>query len=116
MKYTMVAINHKKSEDGKPIVRRVLLEYKTRNLDANNFYYSYSGIRLVEKDPYFYDENSSHQYEFTDSTFKLTTNLYDGELLEPRPYHYLKYLPAIEFEADSDEQAIQIFNTKEELR
>lgn len=131
-KYVMLAINGKQPTYDEIYVRRVLLEYKGRKFKivglAEIPACYYMGTRFVEKDDYFKDPAKSTQYVFKDDRYVLTsTNHFRNEPLvgEEREYHafvfdtddpYYQALRPIEFEAATDEEAIEIFNDRKELR
>jgi len=130
MKYVMLSINGKEV-DGDIYVRRVLLEYKNKDFEVSKGgtpVCFYKGTRFVEKDNYFRDVSKNNQYEFHDDHYTLTkTNYAHNRFLEgeQRQYHsfafdtddpYYKALGPIEFEADSDEEAIKKFVERDELR
>ena len=130
MKYSMVAINGKVPEPGLIYVRRVLISYSGKK-DAilhNVPICIYTGTRLLERDAYFKDPTKANQYEFTDASYVLTKTEYAHNRSvesEERTYHYYNFetsdeyqnrLKPIEFEADSDEAAIEKFNKRNELR
>lgn len=134
-KYSMVTINHKLDENDNLLVRRILISYTNKVQDAKNEdVMNYVGTRFIAKDAYFNDKTKSHQYEFTDDGYKLieVTNewkdleTYQGLVLKERVYHHFvdnnqsfwfpPYAAPIEFEADTDEEAIQKFHGREELR
>ena len=131
MKYVMLAINGKQPTDNEIYVRRVLLEYKDKDFATSKggtpICY-YKGTRFLEKDNYFKDASKNNQYSFKDDSYVLTnTNYAHNSFLqgEERKYHafafdtndlYYKALRPIEFEADSDEEAIKKFNERNELR
>lgn len=109
-KYAMIPIN-RRYENGVRIVRRVLISY------IKKFNNEYIGTKLIEKDPYFKDPKSSHQYEFKDNCFRLIKDDYGGNYLlnKFRPYvrSRLEFIDdAIEFKAKSDKEAISIFNSR----
>lgn len=131
-KYVMLAINGKQPTDDEIYVRRVLLEYKDKNfktvgLSGTPACY-YIGTRFIEKDDYFKDPTKNTQYIFKDDRYVLTgTNYSHNKFLigEEREYHafafdisdpYYKALMPIEFEAETDEEAIRVFNDRKELR
>lgn len=113
MNYAMIPINRRYNDNDERVVRRVLISYK-KCTDG-----IYQGTKIIEKDPYFYDKNASHQYLFTDTSYSCISDAYgwDAENVE-HPYEYdagRLYEKAIEFEADSDEEAIKMFNNRSEI-
>lgn len=110
-KYAMVPIN-RRYENGKRIVRRVLISYSRK---ANGVYQK---VKLLAKHPYFDNPMSSQQYVFTDKYFYLVSDAYNDSqqqslLNVKRKYEYNPGLlldVAIEFEARSDSEAIKIFH------
>ena len=111
-KYSMIPINRRYDNEGKRIVRRVLISYTKK--DSNGVYLH---SKIIEKDPYFKDINSSHQYLFEDDGFRLVHDDYgDNYLLEQkRPYEYSAgdlFEKSYEFTAENDEQAIKLFNER----
>ena len=131
MKYVMLAINGKQPSENEIYVRRVLLEYKGKELGKNEEGMStatYRGTRFIEKDGYFKDPTKSNQYEFSDGCYKLISTEYAfNKPLESvsRSYRsvdfgsddpYFAQLAPIEFDAGSDEEAIDRFNGRDELR
>mgnify|MGYP003328028799 CR=1 FL=1 len=128
LNFVMLPINHK-VRDGQPIVRRVLLSYKSTVEKGDTIYYK--GTKFIEKDPYFYDETKSHQYEFKDSYFRLISNSYGSfDNFEKRKYHsykkphceglMLEYInlncqEAIFLEGFTVEDAIEYFKNRDEL-
>lgn len=128
----MLSINGKQDRDNKIYVRRVLLEYKGKDIKTDTLnnvpICYYVGTRFIEKDPYFKDPSKHNQYSFNDSSYSLTKTDYVHNMPltgEERQYHsfafetsdpYYKALSPFEFEANSDEEAIKKFNEREELR
>lgn len=137
-KYAMVAINRKHDEKGRLHYRRVLISYKGKpvkeKVNNNIVKIIYRNTRIVDVDPYFKNETSSHRYAFENDGYSLVDCAYDyaSEILEEkRPYHSyiysgfdicdwsdgtLKITGSSEFKAKSDEEAIKIFNERKELR
>jgi len=112
MKYAMIPINRRYDENNNRIVRRVLISYKTKDE-----YGVYIGSKIIEKDPYFKDKNSSHQYLFENDGFRLIHDAYgdDYRLGEKRPYEYSAgelIETSFEFEATNKKEAIKIFTTR----
>lgn len=111
MKYAMIPINRRYTDDWKRIVRRVLISYDSMQNGL------YKGTRLVAKDPYFSNPKSSQEYVFTDTDFWLVKDGYNdiiqSRLLNvKRPYQYSSPLlieTAIEFMANDDTEAIEKF-------
>ena len=116
--YAMIPINRKYDKEDKRHVRRILISYREK---FNN---EYLDVKVVDKDPYFKDPNSSHQYVFEEEGYKMIKNSYinngDNHLIdELRPYLHIRddfYDISIEFKAKSDDEAIKIFNERDELR
>ena len=117
MKYAMIPINRRYSDNNERIVRRVLISY-IEKVDG-----VYQGTKLIEVDPYFKDPNSSQKYEFTDNEFWLISNAYvdsftqNSLLNQKRKYEYdagRLIETAIEFEASTNEEAISKFNSRKE--
>ena len=132
-KYAAAVINAKYDEEDRPHIRRVLVEYSGESVVEAQYGMHvkyYEGTRLVFLDPYFLDESSSHQYMFGDSGYVLLKARNGNALLyamkpelffDERQYHtYLDHEwygdLSMEFEAASDDEAIEIFNGREELR
>ena len=135
IKYAMVTINHKYDDKDNLLVRRVLISYESKEkAPEKEDVVNYTGTRFVAKDDYFSDKSKSHQYNFHDANYELTkvTNEWReaetkiGLVQAKRPYHYYvdvnlssvwpKYADPIEFEAETDEEAIKKFHEREELR
>ena len=128
MKYSMVTINRKLEDNGILRIRRVLIQYESSEAneptDPNRV--NYRGTRIVEVDSYFKDTARSHKYQFEDDGFTLLSSDNLDSCLKnlKRIYHYSnkaytleqKECQPIEFEADSDEEAIEKFNGRAELR
>lgn len=123
MKFAMIPVNRRYNEKNERVVRRVLISYLTKTKKG-----LYKKTKLIEKDPYFYNKNSSQQYVFTDNGFKLISNSYDdgtfanslqNTLIEElRPYQYdagLLIEKSIEFEAKDLQEAIEMFNNRTEV-
>lgn len=116
MKFSIIPINRKYDDNDNIIIRRILISYQDKK-DA-----VYQNVSIIDKDDYFKDENSSHQYIFTPEGFKLiktTQNSGDEILLDwLRSYRcYQDLFPnsgieCIEFECDSEKEAIEIFKRK----
>ena len=135
MKFAMVPINTKENDNGDLMIRRVLIKYvfkKTKTilglLGHKYKKISYYGTKIIAKDDYFNREDASHKYifednyyrliEVTDEETKLTYSLKE-DIYKRRKYHYNNYMDlpkAIEFKADSIEEAIEKFQGREELR
>ena len=116
MKYAMIPINRRYNDNDERIVRRVLIGYN------HKYAGKYIGCHVVEKDPYFKDKNSSHQYIFENDGFTLVSDAYDGNnnpiFGKKRPYQYdegLLYETAVEFVAKDDQEATEMFNNRIEL-
>ena len=117
MNYAMIPINRRYDEKGNRIVRRVLISFNYIEWGQ------YKGTKLIAKDPYFNNPNSSQQYVFEDTEFWLIKDGYSDDIQSTllnvkRPYEWDAHRlveKAIEFIADSDEEAIEIFNNREEL-
>lgn len=118
MKFAMIPINRRYNEEMKRIVRRVLISYKYKTLKGK-----YKGTKIIEKDPYFKDPNSSQQYLFKDKYFIHLTDAYNDELQQEVMNNKRFYMEnegllfenAIEFEAANLEEAIEMFNNRVEL-
>ncbi len=118
LNYAMIPINRRISIDGKRIVRRVLISFNYIEWGQ------YKGTKLIAKDPYFENPNSSQQYVFTDTEFYLVKDGYDNPIqssLINKKRHYefdagKLEETAIEFCANSDEEAINIFNNREDIK
>lgn len=131
MKYVMLAINGKEVDD-KIYVRRVLLRYEDKENAVSGYEkvptVNYLGTKLLAKDDYFNDATKNNQYDFRDDYYMLTRTNYGHNKPfegEERVYHgftstssdpYHKRMAPIEFEADSDEEAIEKFNGRDEPR
>lgn len=124
MRYAMIPINRKYDRQGNLVVRRVLVSYESKSI-LNGIAY-YDNTRFIEKDPYFYNTHSSHQYTFDDEEYSLDSvdgesfecYTFKPEIFQRRKYHIINEfcIDAIEFEAESDEEAIKRFNERNELR
>lgn len=118
MRYAMIPINRRYNDDGRRVVRRVLISYKYKTLNGE-----YKDTKIIEKDPYFKDPNSSQQYVFENNYFIHTEDRYNlGDqkclLNTKRSYMFNEGLldnNAIEFTAKTEEEAIEKFNNREEL-
>lgn len=116
MKFAMIPINRRYNGD-KRIVRRILISYdkKVRGV--------YKGTKVIELDPYFKNPESSQQYVFESDCFYLVKDKYEDFIQDTllnikRPYEYdagRLIEKAIEFEADTEEDAKDVFNHREEL-
>lgn len=127
IKYAMPIINIKDDVDGRH-VRRVLISYKKIKKSTFKGWSTryFKGTKIIEKDPYFYDETKSHQYKFENEGYYLVScnntcaEIYDKylpELLEKREYHIadIHFNKSDLFTASSDEEAIEIFKNRGEL-
>ena len=111
MKFAMIPINRRLGEDGTRIVRRILISY-TRKVKG-----VYKGCEVIAKDPYFSDPSSSHQYMFNEEGFQLIRDCYgfDTSVFVPYQYDAGRLLEsAIEFQADTVEEATEQFNNRDE--
>lgn len=129
MKYSMVAINVKNDlVDGEEAVRvrRALVAYEGKTAPVFGSM-GYKNTRFVAADPYFSEKGKSHVYQFFDDGYSLVSTEDEGDAVlkgKKRAYHCyipealgaMQYLAATEFEADSDEAAIEAFNARKELR
>ena len=98
-------------------LRCVLISYENKVLKSiDNVLYE--GTKLIAKDPYFYDSSKSHQYDFHDTYYILssvnnTHKIYESYLLgEKRPYHYhinSMFKNPIEFKAFTQKGALRKF-------
>lgn len=139
-KFAMVPICFKEDENRNLIVRRVLISYrfkthkrsKIKSLKGLRWTY-YHGTKFVSYDDYFTKSEASHKYSFFDKEYLLEEVTNEREvlyMLNPdiyafRKYHALtkpyknifgEYPHTIEFKAKTEEEAIKIFNEREELR
>ena len=124
MRYAMVAINRRYDDEGSLLVRRVLISYTQEEVRGLQKFYS--GTKLLAKDPYFEREGASHKYQFFDDGYTLIkvsapddplyTQIAQSFVDSKRPYHVNLDWFVQEFECDSDEQAIKIFNDRPEKR
>lgn len=126
MKYAMIPINGKEDGHGNPIIRRVLVSYTSTRTEGDQVFYE--GTKIIDKDPYF-SQKRSCTYTFKDSGYTLDSienpnvafAIISGIIDKERQYHYnissdILKPPAIEFEADTVEQAKQKFHDRKELR
>ena len=122
MKFAMIPINRRYNDKNERVIRRVLISY-TRKVKG-----VYKGTKLVDKDPYFNDPNSSQQYVFTDDYFYLISNAYDDDsfanalqnalIEEKRPYEYdagKLIETAVEFTAKDLQEAMEMFHNRVEV-
>lgn len=115
--YAMIPINRRIADDGRRIVRRVLISFNYIEEGV------YKATKLIAKDPYFENPNSSQQYVFTDTEFWLVKDGYSNEIQSTlinvkRPYEWdagRLIEKAIEFCAESDEEAIKQFRERGEI-
>ena len=118
MKFAMIPINRRLGENGTRIVRRVLISYQSKTRNGH-----YKRTKLIEKDPYFKNPNSSQQYVFKDTYFVHLTDSYNNEeqklvMNNKRYYMYDEGLlieNAEEFTAETLDQAIELFNNRKEI-
>jgi len=132
MKFAMVPINRKEEDDGIHI-RRVLISYKYKTSKRfNKTKYktvTYHGTKLIASDPYFNEPNHTHIYELTDKYYKLVTvdaanpmsEAYEehSKIYNKRKYHTNIWpggIKCIEFKTNNKDEAISLFNNREELR
>ena len=116
MKYAMIPINRKYDSRWNRLVRRILISY-TKKVDG-----VYTGCKVIAKDPYFDNPNSSQQYVFEDNQFYLIKDAYEDVIQQDlinvkRNYEYDSGLlsdTAIEFNSSSDALAIKKFNNRKE--
>lgn len=124
-KYAMVPINRKYDFMRNLYVRRVLISYEGTS-EENGITY-YTNTRLVEIDPYLKNTHSSHQYLFYNDGYVLQSvegeryqSDYVGheDIFQRRKYHNISVfdIKAIEFEAETDQEAKLRFIQREELR
>lgn len=138
-KYAMIPINTKVDENGNRLVRRVLVSYlfKTHK-KASGFknlkVATYHGTKFIFSDAYFTEDNPTHKYIFENKKYKLykvegspVSILYTlkSGIYEKRTYHgvddkcgtYPAFYPyVIEIKAKNDQEAIEAFNARGELR
>lgn len=131
MKFAMVPINTKMNLDENGVlqtyIRRVLVSYKFKTVRGTKIIYH--GTKFIIADQYFYSYDSSHQYVFKDKYYLLQEYKgnedigYDQLLSKKRKYHSTLALYKLhseycedEFEADNEQQAIEKFNSRLELR
>lgn len=126
--YAMPIINWKEDEDGNLHVRRVLISYKgkpTKQTRGSVTILYFKDTRLIETDDYFKDETKSHRYTFEDDGYILISCTNENaeeyknhpELFEKRQYHTPDdFLLEARFKAKNDEEAVKIFNERQELR
>ena len=121
-KYTMVAINTKRQDDGVH-TRRVLVSYAFKI--TRNKVTTYYGTKLVSVDPYFSKPTATHKYTFKNTYYKLDKVESDNglELLysfNPKMYKKRRYhslgKSAIEFTAPSKQVAVHKFKVRKELK
>lgn len=124
--YAMIPINYKYDENDNLLVRRVLIEYKTKTQEDNIIYYN--DTTLIDVDAYFLDKTKSHQYVFDNDGYTLVDVLDDKALLyalkgitsNKRRYHSFdtinKESQAILFIAKNDDIARKRFHEREEMR
>ena len=120
MKYAMIPINRKITDDNELLIRRVLISYqkkKKKSLYGMPVTY-FEGSKLIDTDDYF-KQNNSHKYEFTDEGYKLITcdseskKIYPESLFEFRKYHCSTgVFSAILIKANSDAEAIKMFKER----
>ena len=130
----MCAINRKYDENNNIVVRRVLIRYVGKPQVKMGVKY-FNSVKLVFADPYFNNEKASHRYNLQDDGYFLLECKNDNLkqvyqknnlLSEKRKYHIYpgdEYTTLFGnegsktiFKAKSDEEAIKIFNDREELR
>ena len=123
MKFAMIPINRKYDENNNLLVRRVLISYTKKykkRLCGESITY-FTGTKIVETDNYF-KESHSHTYKFEDKGYTLLDcqnelkEMYPESLYKLRLYHAGSLVDAILFKAKSNEEAIEIFNNRKELR
>ena len=132
--YAMVAICQKFNDNDQLCVRRVLISFKGTDVEPDPYpkkgkVINYIGTRFIDADDYFKDETRSHKYKFDDDGYVLISSNNIDEILvgDKRKYHYydtqldehgyVKYkLRPIEFQAESDEEAIKMFRERTEVR
>ena len=136
-KYAMIPINTKEDEEGNLHVRRVLISYRFKTHSKINkkskyekVVASYRGTKIIAIDDYFKNPKATHIYTFYDDGYalELVRNnpnefLYalKPEIYCTRTYHgldkkYDGYPSVIEFKANTKDEAIKLFNEREELR
>jgi len=124
-KYAMVLIAPKQDEDGTPLYRRVLISYEDEIVDSKNYRVFFDKTRFIDKDDYFKNENAHLKYEFLDDGFilkEIADSHKEGheDLIGAKRCYHENYfffnMRAIRFEADSDEEAIRIFQERKERR
>ena len=133
-KYVMIGIN-RAVEDGVPYIRRVLIRYKGRPTKGKFGSLYYKSTKLLAVDSYF-KEVQSHTYLFDDDGYTLidctnpeTKQQYidKGILGVKRQYHTCQLEDTIwfkgndspmptRFKAKNDEEAIKLFNEREDFR
>lgn len=123
--YAMIVINTKRDDEDRLHIRRVLISYTEVGVASilNNKHYTYKNTRFIEADPYFKDSSKLHKYIFADTEYTLVScpNKEERDLLQgvTRPYHSVEFpsmARAITFEAETDAEAIEKFNNRDELR
>lgn len=136
-KYAMIPINTKEDENGNLLVRRVLISYTFKTHHQINkksvhekVVADYRGTKIIAIDDYFKNPMSTHQYEFFDKHYILSSvhnnpnevmYCLKPEIYMIRTYHgldrkYDDYPVVVEFKAKTREEAIKIFNERKELR
>lgn len=131
--YAMVPICTKYDDDDNLHVRRVLIKYDELVNASNGFPIKYfTNTKILAKDPYFSNEESSHKYTFYDDGYTLDEVknelddiyvIFAKEIMsKKREYHIVPTFdvltnkePAL-FSAETDEEAIDKFTNREELR
>lgn len=120
-KFAMIPINCKRDFEGNLLIRRVLISYKFKTVRKNIEYYH--GTKFIIADQYFYSYDSSLDYEFKDKYYILKSakvnNGNEKLLLKKRKYHHDKYFELskdVEFKCNNIQQAVEKFNSRNELR
>lgn len=125
-KYAMVPINGKEDEHGNPIIRRVLITYES-SVQKNGLII-YKRTKFIDKDPYFDKPSRTTSYIFKDTYYtldwieNLNSFLAGGLTGVKRRYHSYINSPdilkpsAIEFEAETVQEAKEKFHNRKELR
>ena len=133
--YAMVPICTKYDDDNNLHVRRVLIKYDELLNDSEDNYIKYfNSTRFLCADPYFFNKESPHHYTFYNDGYVLDdvrvedmedlfyTLFVASAVSEKRKYHIVPNFdvltngePAL-FSAETDEEAINKFMNREELR
>ena len=97
-----------------PAAWRVLISYKNASKKGD-----YSHCRFISQDSWFNSAESRFKYIFTDYGFRFLDTVkpaFNDLKIHPyKQYSSLIGFSAIEFEAESDEEAIKIFENRPEL-